>query len=118
MLKNYNIDRYLAGEPIEAKRDSALYVLKKTLRRYRLPAAIAAAFMVIVTTALVVSLTLWGRSARDATEANKQRDIADTRLGEVTAANSRLETQADQLRRRDYASLIFRATVACPHVGM
>ena len=37
---------------------------------------------------------------------------ANTRLVEVTAANGRLETQADQLRRRDYASLIFRATVA------
>jgi serine/threonine protein kinase len=28
-----DLDRYLHGEPIEAKRDSALYVLKKTLNR-------------------------------------------------------------------------------------
>lgn len=30
-----DIRRYLAGEPIEAKRDSAMYVLRKQLNRYR-----------------------------------------------------------------------------------
>lgn len=30
-----DIRHYLAGEPIEAKRDSGLYVLRKSLRRYR-----------------------------------------------------------------------------------
>ncbi len=51
-----DLRRYLAGEPIEARRDSALYVLGKTLRRYRWPAAAAAAFVVVLA---VSSVWLW-----------------------------------------------------------
>lgn len=54
-----DIGHYLSGEPIEAKRDSALYVLRKQLRRYRLPATVAAAFVVLISAALIASLTLW-----------------------------------------------------------
>jgi len=60
-----DIERYLAGEPIEAKRDSGLYVLKKTLRRYRVPVGVGAAFVVLLAASLVVSLTLWARAARE-----------------------------------------------------
>ncbi len=31
-----DIPKYLRGDPIEAKRDSSLYVLKKSLRRHRI----------------------------------------------------------------------------------
>jgi non-specific serine/threonine protein kinase/serine/threonine-protein kinase len=37
-----DVSRYLAGEPIEAKRDSAIYLLQKTIRRHKLPAAFVA----------------------------------------------------------------------------
>jgi tetratricopeptide (TPR) repeat protein len=66
-----DIRHYLAGEPLEAKRDSVGYVLRKQLRRYKLPAAIAAAFVLIVTAGFITSLMFW-RSAvveRDAAEA-------------------------------------------------
>ena len=43
-----DLRRYLAGEPIEAKRDSTLYVLRKQLRRYWAPVTIAAMFMAFV----------------------------------------------------------------------
>ena len=42
-----DIKHYLAGEPIEAKRDSGWYVMRKTLRRYKAPAFTAAAFLVL-----------------------------------------------------------------------
>jgi tetratricopeptide (TPR) repeat protein/predicted Ser/Thr protein kinase len=58
-----DIRRYLAGEPIEAKGDSAWYTVRKTLRRYRLAAGAAAAFVLLLSVALVVSLIL-GREAR------------------------------------------------------
>src|SRR5262245_15126292 len=63
-----DIRRYLAGDPIEAKRDSAMYVLRKTLRRYRVPAAIAAAFVLLILCGIVVSTVLWQQSegAREA----------------------------------------------------
>ena len=43
-----DLARYLAGEPIDAKRDSAMYVLRKTLWRYRGRAAIAALGLVLL----------------------------------------------------------------------
>lgn len=36
-----DIERYLRHEPIEAKRDSGWYTLRKTVRRYRIPVVIA-----------------------------------------------------------------------------
>jgi WD40 repeat protein len=61
---------HLAGEPIEARRDSAMYVLRKTLRRYRLRVAAAGAFVVLLAVFGVVMAYLYRRSAgleRDAT---------------------------------------------------
>jgi eukaryotic-like serine/threonine-protein kinase len=40
-----DLRRYLRGEPIAAKRDSALYVLRKQLRRYWVAATLAAIFV-------------------------------------------------------------------------
>ncbi len=42
-----DIRRYLAGEPIEAKRDSRLYVLAKTLRRHRILVGSGAAALLL-----------------------------------------------------------------------
>jgi eukaryotic-like serine/threonine-protein kinase len=70
-----DIRRYLAGEVIEAKRDSLPYVLRKQLRRYWIPASVAAAFVVVVTAGLIVSLNLWSVAAheRDQHEAQRRR---------------------------------------------
>jgi len=65
-----DIQHYLDGEPIEAKRDSVGYVLRKQLRRYKVPTAIAAAFVLVVTVGLVASLTFWQREIH-------QRELAD-----------------------------------------
>jgi eukaryotic-like serine/threonine-protein kinase len=70
-----DIRRYLAGELIEAKRDSLAYVIRKQLIRYRLPAAVAAAFILVIVTAGVAAASLW-RSAlreRDLKEAQRER---------------------------------------------
>jgi len=37
-----DIERYLAGEAIEAKRDSGWYLIQKTVKRHKMPAAFAA----------------------------------------------------------------------------
>ncbi|MEW6249419.1 MAG: serine/threonine-protein kinase [Planctomycetota bacterium] len=54
-----DIAHYLAGEPIEAKRDSAGYVLRKQLKRHRIPVAVAGAFTLVLTLGLVFSLVSW-----------------------------------------------------------
>ncbi len=81
-----DLHHYLAGEPIEAKRDSGLYVLKKSLQRYKLPAAVAAGFVVVVTAALTASLAFWR-------EAATQRDVAFTER-ERAGANLKRARQA------------------------
>lgn len=83
-----DIERYLAGDAIEAKRDSIHYILRKQLRRYRLPLGIAAAFVLLIIVGLGTSLVLWrqaaaeGRRAEAARRAEaRQRSIADENAG-------------------------------------
>ncbi|MCZ6683344.1 MAG: serine/threonine-protein kinase [Planctomycetota bacterium] len=52
------IQRYLAGEPIEAKRDSGWYVFRKTLRRYR-GQAVVVSMAFVFAVAAAVSLAVW-----------------------------------------------------------
>jgi len=79
-----DIRHYLADEPIEAKRDSVGYVLRKQLRRYKLPTAVAAAFVLVVTAGFITSLTFWRDAVaeRDAkeqalTSAVRERELAE-----------------------------------------
>lgn len=97
------IHRYLAGEPIEAKRDSTLYVLKKTLRRHRLSVGVAIAFIVVIALSSIISLT-FGYQARQnflAAEqgrkaAEEARELADTKTHEA-------EASAREARRQLYS---------------
>lgn len=43
-----DLRRYLADEPIAAKRDSSIYVLRKTLRRHRVAISVAALILVVL----------------------------------------------------------------------
>ncbi len=71
-----DVRHYLAGDPIEAKRDSVRYVLLKQLRKHKLPVAIAAAFVLVVTLGFATSVGLWRQVVRE-------RDIAEAaRLNE------------------------------------
>ncbi len=72
-----DVNHYLNGEAIEAKRDSLAYVLRKQLKRYRIPAAIAASFVLLITAGLIVSLTLWQRSEQALTAEEEQREVAE-----------------------------------------
>ena len=67
-----DIGRYLDGEPIEAKRDSNWYMLRKTLRRHRVPAAVVTICLAVVVAALVVSVASWRRADREARLALRQ----------------------------------------------
>ncbi|MBU0637758.1 MAG: serine/threonine-protein kinase [Planctomycetes bacterium] len=60
-----DLRHYRAGEPIEAKRDSEWYVLRKMLRRYRVSVAVAAAFVLVSAGALIVSTVFWQRAVAE-----------------------------------------------------
>ncbi len=59
-----DIRRYLDNEPIEAKRDSLGYMLRKTMRRYRLPLAVASGFVLLLLAGLVASISFWRQAER------------------------------------------------------
>jgi len=60
-----DVRHYLAGEAIEAKRDSLGYMMRKRLKRYRLAVAVGVAFAFLTSLGLIVSLTFW-RLAQEA----------------------------------------------------
>ena len=128
-----DIGHYLEGEPVEAKRDSALYVLRKQMRRYKLPVAVAAAFVLLlagfgiamsVTAARNAELAARERAAKSdalaersraderATDALKARDQAEWRtyVANITAADAamRVNEVANMRRRLDAAPQRFR----------
>ncbi|MHC4697390.1 MAG: protein kinase domain-containing protein [Planctomycetota bacterium] len=61
-----DIRRYLAGEPIEAKRDSKWYVFQKTLRRHKLPVAVVVGFIMLVACFSIGMTIMYGRASREA----------------------------------------------------
>jgi WD40 repeat protein len=86
-----DLARYLAGEPISAKRDSALYVIRKQLKRYRhvVAACVAAAALVV---AFAVFATMQWRSnqhlAADlARELTVSRGLSEQLQEELSQAN-------------------------------
>jgi non-specific serine/threonine protein kinase/serine/threonine-protein kinase len=78
-----DIDHYLAHEPIEAKRDSGLYLLKKTLQRYRVAAGVAVAFVLLIAASTVALGVMYGRQVRLWATAEQQADIARQRFAQV-----------------------------------
>ena len=54
-----DIGHYLAGEPIEAKRDSRGVRAPQVAAQVPLPTAVAAGFLLVITVGLVGSLTFW-----------------------------------------------------------
>lgn len=54
-----DIGHYLAGEPIEAKRDSTWYVVRKSLGRHRSKAFVATTFTVAVLAAVFAGQWIW-----------------------------------------------------------
>lgn len=67
-----DIRRYLAGEPIEAKHDSSLYVLRKTLRRHKGPVGVATVFFVLV---VGFGSTIWTMRSRAVAAERKAMEI-------------------------------------------
>ena len=67
-----DIDHYLAGEPLEARPDTAGYRLRKYARRHWRPLAVAAAVLAVVVT-LVTSYTVRLRHARNTALAQSAR---------------------------------------------
>lgn len=71
-----DLRRYLAGEPIEAKRASRGYMLRKLAWRYRAAVCAAAAFVLMLTGSSIALAILYQRAAQQSALARTQRDAA------------------------------------------
>ncbi|HPD30756.1 MAG TPA: serine/threonine-protein kinase [Phycisphaerae bacterium] len=121
-----DIERYLKGEAVSARSDSGLYVLRKTLRRYRVPVAVAAAFAVLLGVSLLASISLWRQAVAERDRAiaaqreqDRLRSLADAKASEAEQARGfaereriRAEDQAEQLRRTTYVNRMVLAQTA------
>lgn len=87
-----DVESYLAGDPIAAKRDSTWYLLSKHFKRHRIAMAVAAAFLLVITAGFLASFTFWQ-------EAERNRVIADSARKEAVAAQRQAETQAHDAER-------------------
>jgi tRNA A-37 threonylcarbamoyl transferase component Bud32/tetratricopeptide (TPR) repeat protein len=72
-----DIQRYLSGEPVEAKRISWGYLLRKQIKRHRLRAAAATAFAALVVASAVVASTLYIRAERARSDAESAQQSAE-----------------------------------------
>ena len=76
-----DIEHYLADEPIDAKRDSGWYVLRKTLGRYRLQAAAAAAFVLLLAGTSIAMSVLYQRARHQAEKVRQINLFLEDTLG-------------------------------------
>ena len=87
-----DLERYLAGEAVDAKAASALYVFKKTIRRFRVHVAIATAFLIVLLAAAVGMGVLWQRAQRQALVYRTGLDMGSLlKLGSVERDEGRLD---------------------------
>ncbi|MBK8267595.1 MAG: protein kinase [Planctomycetes bacterium] len=105
-----DLRRYLVGEPIEAKRDSALYVLRKTMRRYKLRVAVAGALVVIFGAFGVVMALMYRHSSRMERDAVRSAasfsnllTISNIEQGQMAAVMGNVH-QAEQLLWTEFLS--------------
>jgi serine/threonine protein kinase/formylglycine-generating enzyme required for sulfatase activity len=108
-----DIRRYLAGEPIDAKRDSLPYVLRKWLWRRRKPIATALLVGSVVIAAMVWSV--WyrahqqaklDRAAASEILAGFMHDLPEA-IGRLDASNSAVKAQVREQSRANVASTSF-----------
>lgn len=71
-----DLQNYLEGLPIAAKRDSFGYLMRKQLKRHKVGMAVGAGFIALISVGLVVSLTLWRRAVSEGTTARFHLEAA------------------------------------------
>jgi len=105
-----DVERYLRGEAIEAKRDSALYVLQKTMQRHRTVVSVALSFVVLLVVALLVSSFLY-------IDAERAREAERLSSLEYRSARDRAQETAEVLRSTLYFSQMNLAGQSMQHPG-
>lgn len=104
-----DVERYLRGEAIEAKRDSGWYVLKKTLQRYRVRTAIVIGFVLLVTASAIALGVLYRQQEVQRKRAEQAEQLAEHRLADVTTALGKANVET---RKAEITSKFLRDMLA------
>ncbi|MCG8403964.1 MAG: protein kinase [Phycisphaerales bacterium] len=86
-----DLRRFLTDEPIEAKRDSGWYLLKKGIQRHKLAVAIAASFVLLVTASAITLGVMYNKQSRLLVELESQTALAKE-------AESKAKRRFDEVR--------------------
>lgn len=87
-----DLRRYRLGLPIAAKRHNSAYLLSKFVRRHRLSVAIAALFVLLITTSSATLTIMYGRETRARILSAQQSQRAETAEAAATV-HARLLTE-------------------------
>lgn len=98
-----DLSRYLAGEPVTAKGDSAGYVLMKLASKHRVKALVAAGFLILLVGSGVAMSVMYAGQRRAAAFANEQKNkaesaqqLAELRLTDANSAREQASLEADK----------------------
>ncbi len=115
-----DIRRYLNGEPIEAKRDSALYVLRKMLSQYRRSVMVAAAVVLLAAGGLFVGARYQEELRGSEVRRLEKIAVADFgRFGEIySSASAPVKDRAYERCRELVFSEAFTGRTAGARMGL
>ncbi len=104
-----DIENYLTGEPLSARPPTTAYFLRKRIRKYRVPVAIAC---LVLASLIGMAVFAYLRVAQERTKAIAAEKLARGRLVETERARDSLQKEADKAK----AVLGFlRNTIITPH---
>ena len=101
-----DLRHYLAGEPVEAKRASGFYMLRKTLRRYRVQAGVAGLLLMMLIGFVLVLAAMYTRE-RDARY--KIEQLSDALRREAAVAQAAADAEAEARRDAERTSFLLEA---------
>ena len=101
-----DLERYVSGHPIEAKRDSGWYVFRKTVRRHRRRLAVAGVAAAVTVVALIAYAVQRERLDQSATRTIMTALVHEpaTAMEQLAAANARVRRNLTQLAQVHLAS--------------
>lgn len=94
-----DLQLYLTGQPIEAKRASGLYLVRKTLQRHGLEVGFVSVLLAIMLGALGMYVSLYHSERLARAQADALQVIAFQRAEQARAATDRAEANAKELSR-------------------
>ncbi|MGH7131758.1 MAG: protein kinase domain-containing protein [Phycisphaerales bacterium] len=95
-----DLRRHLAGLPILARQDSALYVLRTQMRRYRHFVAGAAVFLVTLTTLAIIAIVQASRATKSAEAESIARIVAQEAERAAVQQRNRADATSAELTRQ------------------